>query len=117
MTEKSLLGKSFNSLRPDGKEKQDGYFGKFKTVTGKDMTEYTTDVHIDGKRVYMPLVVPTLNYAEIEHLRQEKGPTMDILKKSQAHALKRMKAGKSPYWSKGEAVHALPVSVKAKNEE
>ncbi len=108
MDKDTLLTRKKEHLRPDGSRKETGYFGAFKTSDGRDMTEYTIDTHIDGKRVYMPSIVPTLTAGELNHLRSGGKMTMDIMKKAQSHALQRMKSGKSPYWTKGEAVHKMP---------
>lgn len=102
-------------MRPDKTAKGAGYFGEIKRPDGKVMTEITVGVGIDGKETNIPLIVPTLDKAELNYLMRnnpkskmfmEKMPP-SIMDKAVEHAVMRMKEGKSPYASP-EEITQLP---------
>jgi hypothetical protein len=85
-TRKDVLQTQFDSLRPDGTTKGEGFFGKLASI----------GVPIDGKETLIPSMVPTLNKAELDELLslpEGKIPSLAIRQKAQAHAEERMKKG------------------------
>ena len=83
--------------REDGTVKGKGFLGEIKNDDGTISTELSIDVEIDGKEILIPLLVPTLTKAEIDHLKSGKKFTDAMVKKAVAHAKKRIAAGKSPF--------------------
>lgn len=83
--------------RLDGTLKGPGWLGTLKTNNGRDMTEYSIGVTLDGKQTLIPSLVPTLSLEEIEHLRSGGNVTKPIIDKAVQHAIERIKAGKSPF--------------------
>jgi hypothetical protein len=55
-----------------------------------------------------PLIVPTLNKNELNHLLSGGEPTEDIYRKAESHADMRRKSGKSPFRQPGELRYPLP---------
>lgn len=94
--------------RSDGTFKGKGFFGELKRPDGMVSTELSTEDPIDnsGKPVLHPLLVPTLNQAEIDALLSgEKIPRKvedAIYEKAAAHARARIKAKKNPFATHGE---------------
>jgi len=100
------------SFRPDGTKKDVGYFGELKTKSGNSVTEYsfgTSDVN--GKEMNIPSLVPTLTPQEKQYVldRAEKDEPLgrdaignSIYQKAVDHARKRIKEGKSPFYSSEE---------------
>ena len=88
--------------REDGTPKDRGFFGK---VPRKDGTGFSTELSrsrgVDGKKLFYPLIVPTLTYDELHHTVND-GESDVVEEKALAHALKRIKEGKSPFAGKGE---------------
>ena len=85
-------------LRNDGTSKGMGWLGPQKTVTGKDMTEYSIGINIDGKEIDIPTLVPSLTPDEIEFLKTEpKEIPQAIINKAVKHAIDRIRAGESPF--------------------
>jgi hypothetical protein len=70
-----------------------GFYGNLPHKEGGSSTEISSD---NGKYDY-PLLVPSLTSDERQHLLDGKEPTDAIYEKAEAHAAKRMKAGKSAY--------------------
>jgi hypothetical protein len=105
-------GKNYG-LRPDGTKKDVGYFGELKTKSGNSVTEYsfgTSDVN--GKEMDIPSLVPTLTPQEKQYVldKAEKDEPIgrdaignSIYQKAVDHAKKRLKEGKSPFYSSEEA--------------
>lgn len=105
-------GKNYG-LRPDGTKKDVGYFGELKTKSGNSVTEYsfgTSDVN--GKEMDIPSLVPTLTPQEKQYVldKAEKDEPIgrdaignSIYQKAIDHAKKRLKEGKSPFYSSEEA--------------
>ncbi|MGL5937031.1 MAG: hypothetical protein ACRCZI_15575, partial [Cetobacterium sp.] len=85
--------------RPDGTAKGGGYFGELPRLDDKTQfsTELSSSYEIDGKEILLPLIVPTLNKAELNHLLSGKTPTRRIEDKAIDHALRRIRVGKSPF--------------------
>lgn len=89
--------------RPDGTPKGKGFLGVQKSKSGKDMTEYSVGININGKERDVPTLVPGLTKKELDYLKTEpdlskRTPMNDaIIKKAEAHARKRLKEGKSVF--------------------
>lgn len=83
--------------RTDGTAKGMGYFGALKRPDGDISTELSVGVNIDGKEMEIPLLVPGLTKAEIQHLLEDGEPTDAIVGKAVFHAQKRLAAGLSPF--------------------
>jgi hypothetical protein len=85
-------------LRMDGTPKSaTGYLGSHTGISGREMTEYSTSIEVDGKDVLMPIFVPGLTDDELEYLKTEPNPKdipRTIMKKAVEHAKKRVKEGK-----------------------
>lgn len=62
------------------------------------MTEYSIGVELDGKQVDIPTLVPTLSKKEINTILQTGKVTRTIEDKAVAHAIERMRQGKSPFF-------------------
>ncbi len=96
--------------RVDGTIKDEhGFLGPLKNnVTGKTMTEMSITVQIDGKRVAIPSLVPTLTPKQREVMVNNdfegrgKDVPLDIQKTAKAHAVPRIEAGLSPFYKHGE---------------
>jgi hypothetical protein len=99
--------------RRDGSVKSKvGFLGPIPNlITGGTMTEFSTDMEVDGKSIDIPTMVPTLTYEELEYLRtlipgqgfNLKNPIeLRIINKARSHAMKRLKEGKSPYYQDDE---------------
>ena len=84
-------------LRPDGTPKGEGWLGPLKRPGGGVSSELSVDFDFDGKKVYLPLLVPTLNQQEIDYLLNGGNPTPDIKKKAIDHYLKMKSEGKGPF--------------------
>ena len=92
--------KSIGGVRKDGTYKGAGWLGPLERPDGYVMTEYSIETEIDGKKVLIPSIVPTLTKAEIQELlvmTNEKEFPKDIEKKAIEHAKKRLAEGKSPF--------------------
>lgn len=83
--------------RPDGTAKGKGWLGEMKRPDGGVSTELSVqfDDVLGGKPI--PLLVPTLTPAEIEHLLSGKPATPGIHDKAIQHAIDRNKNGLSPF--------------------
>lgn len=87
-----------NMIRQDLTMKSNqGFLGQIKDKDGYTMTEQSFDVEVDGKKVLMPLLVPGLNNEEITSIREGK-PLDSVYDKAEAHGIKRMRKGKSPFF-------------------
>ena len=84
--------------RADGTHKGPGFMGELKRPDGNISTELSIGVEFDGKQHEIPMLVPTLTKKEIDHLLEDGEPTEAIVDKAVAHARKRMKEGKSPFY-------------------
>ena len=85
-------------LRNSGEgAKGKGYLGALPTKEGGVATEISSEFEYKGKNVEHPLLVPTLNKAEIDHLLAGKEPTEAIYSKAQSFAKKRIDEGKGTF--------------------
>lgn len=85
-------------LRHSGEgAKGKGYLGALPTKEGGVATEISSEFEYKGKNVEHPLLVPTLNKAEIDHLLAGKEPTESIYSKAQSFAKKRIDEGKGTF--------------------
>ncbi|MDP2620593.1 MAG: hypothetical protein Q8P46_10530, partial [Hyphomicrobiales bacterium] len=82
--------------------KGQGYFGPLKRPDGDISTELSFDFDEGGKKVYAPLLVPTLTKPEVDHLLSGGAPTDAHYQKAVEHARKRVAAGKDPFAGPGE---------------
>ena len=98
-------------LRNDGTKKGMGFFGPLKNKDGQDVTELSIGINIDGKETEIPLINPTLNSSEINHLVEGGKPTEEIIKKSYQFALERIMAGKSPFADDSEIMSLTPSNL------
>lgn len=101
--------------RADGTKKGKGYFGEVARPDGSVSTEISVGVGINGKQTEIPLMVPTLNKAELDYLINTpvkskgfmSGMPKSIIEKAYDHAVMRIQDGKSPFAGPDE-VGALP---------
>jgi hypothetical protein len=85
-----------------------GYFGGLQTKEGNVATEMSSEFEYKGKNVEHPLIVPTLNKAELDHLLSGKQPTEAIYSKAQAFAKKRIDEGKGTFAEPTEIRYPVP---------
>ena len=85
-----------------------GYFGLLPHQGGSVSSELSTESDINGKNVEHPLIVPTLNANELQHLLSGNEPTPEIIGKSQSWAADRIRQGKSPFASPNELRYPVP---------
>ena len=97
-------GMRHGSISPKGK----GFFGSLPTKQGDVATEMSSEFEYKGKNVEHPLIVPTLNKAELDHLLSGKQPTEAIYSKAQAFAKKRIDEGKSVFAEPTELRYPVP---------
>ena len=94
-----------NMKRVDGTMKStQGFLGPIQTETGV-MTEFSVGIELDGTKIEIPTLVPTLTNSEIEILKQAKTAKdipESIIDKAVKHAKKRIKQGKSAFYQDGE---------------
>ena len=88
--------------RTDGTPKGRGYFGELKRPDGDISTELSIGINLGGNETEIPMLVPVLSRAEIDHLLSGGEPTESIVRKAADHAKQRIQAGKSPYAGPGE---------------
>ena len=95
--------------RSDGSSKSTGYLGPvINNITGETMTEVSITLDIDGKKVTMPSMVPTLTQKEINILANMpiennfKNIPQSIIDKAVDHYFKRLDEGKSAFYQDGE---------------
>ena len=86
-------------LRVDGTQKGPGWLGTIFMDDGREMTEMSVGVEFDGREVEIPTLVPGLSKNQIEFLRLGGDPRRrkDIMDVAKKHALKRLRAGLSPF--------------------
>lgn len=101
------------SLRLDGTPKGSGYFGPLP-YTGPNAepdsksTEISVGVNVGGKQLLIPLLVPTLDKAEVNHLLSGQKHTRAILDKAVDFALERIKSNKSPFAGPSDYPNIVP---------
>lgn len=79
--------------REDGSAKGNGFFGVLKRPDGKVSTELSVDMDFGEGKESFPLLVPTLNKKEIDHLLSGEKPTNDIYNKAIDFYQARKRAG------------------------
>ena len=97
--------------RSDGSQKGNGYFGVLKRPDGNVSTEISIGVGLNGKETQIPLIVPTLNKAELNYLLANDPNSDDfmskmpstIIDKAVDHAVGRLKSGQSPFSREDES--------------
>jgi hypothetical protein len=106
----SSSGANPDELRRDGSRKGRGYLGPVRRDDGRDMTEFTVGVNIDGQEMDIPTLVPGLSPSEIEYLRTSNDgdqriwdtPTgQSILSRAEDHARSRLSSGRSVFYEDG----------------
>ena len=85
-----------------------GYFGMLPHAGGSFSTEISSESDINGKNTEYPLLVPTLNATELQHLLSGNDPTSEIYKKAEDYATQRIKLGKSPFAQPNELRYPTP---------
>jgi hypothetical protein len=97
--------------REDGTKKGPGWVPGVKTSKGKALdTEYPVAVLLDNKKVYIPLLVPTLTKAEMDWLgdggdiNDGSSTANSIFNKAAKYAESRIVDNKSPFASKEDVV-------------
>jgi hypothetical protein len=101
---------SKHGKRIDGTDKQDGYRGSVPIYRGGEHIGYATEYSIGsadvvpGKETLIPTIIPTLDDVEFVEMIEdiipnEKPIPKSIANKAVAHAKKRIKEGKSPFWN------------------
>jgi len=94
--------------RVDGSDKGDGWLGVRKRPDGGVSSEISAGITINGKETEVPLMVPGLSKDELRYLMTndpnlERNPDFfkkmpeGVWEKAEAHAKKRIAAGKSPF--------------------
>lgn len=96
-------------LRTDMTPKGTGYFGSLPHVSGNPSTELSSTVNFDGQDRLIPLLVPTLQRSEIQHLLGGNDPTRDIVQKAVQFARARMSQGLSPFAGNQEIPYGISV--------
>lgn len=87
--------------RPSGTTKGRGFFGELKRPDGSISTELTAGFDFGDGEEDVPLLVPTLTKAQIDHLLSGKKPTEDIYDTAVKFAVGRKRAG-MPYYATPE---------------
>lgn len=86
-----------DKLREDGTTKGPGWIGSIPSKDGKEMTELSFDFDVDGKKIFAPLLVPTLSKEEVDYLSSGGKPTDAIYKKAQDFAMEKVSNGESTF--------------------
>lgn len=111
VTDSESLNRALNpnpapwGLRPDGTPKGRGFLGVLPRPDGGVSTELSLSDKMNGKEVFYPALVPTLNRKELDYLLTSK-PTAklpnSILDKAYNHAIGRMSKGMSTFATEEE---------------
>jgi hypothetical protein len=107
-------GKDPNMSSVDTRNKKGtGYLGELQRPDGKVSTEISVDVNIDGRKVAIPTLVPTLTHQEVNQLLSmkdgdAKAIPKPIIDKAVAFAKQRMAVGKSPFADASESPRGKP---------
>ena len=97
-----IKNKISNNHRPDGNLKGEGWLGELNSISGKDMTEVSIGVNINGKEILIPTLVPSLTQEEVEYLLTEPQEIPKIIvDKAVKHALPLLQQGISPFKRQG----------------
>lgn len=67
-TENSNVTLPKDNYRNDGSLKGKGFLGALKGIDGKDVTEYSIGVELNGKEIDIPTVIPTLTQEELDYV-------------------------------------------------
>lgn len=84
-------------LRPDGSRKGAGWLGSLPTSDGDIATELTFDIDMDGKRIYLPLIVPGHSEEDMDAMLSGGQPSAEAYDRAVRHGLDRIRRGLSPY--------------------
>lgn len=92
-------------FRKDGRPKGRGWLGVLRRPNGGISSEISVGVQINGQETEIPLIVPTLDHAEIQHLLTVNPDSPDffhtlpptILQKAIEHARTRIHQNLSPF--------------------
>ncbi len=98
-------GKKDYGKRKDGTPKGPGFFGELPTAGGNVDTEMSIPVEIDGGKMEVPTLVPTLSQEEINAVLQGGQIPDSVIQKATEHARMRISEGKSPFAEDGEQVN------------
>ena len=111
---KEERSEDMSMYRADGSKKSArGFLGPVTNkVSGGSMTEFSTEMQWQGKKIEIPTMVPTLSDSEIEYMSNMKegqgwdlsGSEIDrtIINKARKHARERLEKGLSPFYQDGE---------------
>jgi hypothetical protein len=102
-----------DSLSSQPSAKGMGYFGMVPSNAGgggigASSSELSSSFEQGGKTIEHPLMVPTLNAQELQHLLSGAEPTDAIYKKAQDHALMRIGQGLSPFSGPQDLRYPVP---------
>jgi hypothetical protein len=81
-----------------------GFFGPMAMQDGS----YATEMSADDDVGQFPLIVPTLDRAELAALLSGQEPTAEMMAKAQAFANQRRAAGRDTFMEQGELRYPLP---------
>ena len=108
------ISEPMNMRRADGSKKSArGFLGPVTNyASGKPMTEFSTDMNWQGKKIEIPTMIPSLSDQEIEYMRgmkegegwrlSESEIERTIINKAKRHARERLEKGKNPFYQDGE---------------
>jgi hypothetical protein len=102
-------------IRADGSIKSaQGYLGPIQNTIGQTMTEFSTDMEVDGQNIQIPTMVPTQRPEAIEYMRNMQGGQgfdlnnpmeREIIDVARKHAMQRMRSNKNPFYQDNEDVN------------
>ena len=109
LTEAQIMESSKDDMtRVDGTPKSDtGYLDVIISDSGKNMTEFSVGVEIEGKETLIPMLVPGLTDDEIGFLKTEPNPKdipESLMRKAVDHAVKQKKEGKPIFFTKSKGL-------------
>jgi hypothetical protein len=97
VSQRRLGGQSkADTYRADGTQKGPGWQGTIKTPDGRDMTENSIGVQINGKETEIPSIVPSTTPEEVQAMLQGK-MLPSAVEKAVSHAKERISKGLSPF--------------------
>lgn len=94
-------------MRIDGKPKGNGFFGPLLRPDGNLSSELSFSFDKDGQTINAPLIVPTMDSDQLNHLLNGGDPTPDIYRTAQIHAISRVQSGQSPF-ARSNEIYPLP---------
>lgn len=105
-------------LRRDGTVKSErGYLGPMSNVDGSTMTEFSTDMEVDGEIIDIPTMVHGQSAEALEYMRHMEGgqgfnleipEERDIVDVARKAAMERLRQGKSVWYQDGEELEDGP---------